>query len=437
MNQEANILRIVLNQGQKLASIGFFEFLFDDTKEMIISGSGGVGKTFLMGYLIDEVMPRYYKMCTLMAIKPEFDNVVMTATTNKAREVLSLITGRPVETIHSFLNLKVVDNLSTGQSHLSRTHNWRVHERLIIFVDECSMVDSPLRKLLHEGTQDCKIIYVGDHCQLTPVMEGISPIYRDKLPLFELTEPMRNAGQPALVQVCKQLRDTVESGIFQPIQVVPGVIYHVDSYEMELAIKQTFSRQTRDSRILAYTNNQVIQYNDYIRDFRGLSYEYTTGEFLINTNAIMLNKVMLSVEEEVEIIHQSPSITKFDLTNNDHIDVRESQIKTGIGRVFYNVPLPVNRAHYRDLLKYYSKNKQWTAYFKMKNAIPDLRARDAATIHKAQGSTYDTVFIDVGNLSTCHNASTVARLLNVGLSRARNKVVLYGDLSKKYGGIIH
>ena len=73
-----------LNQGQQAAADGFFSFLFSTNSQMIISGPGGVGKTYLMGHMIDRVMPEYFNTCTLMGIKPEYDGVVMTATTNKA-----------------------------------------------------------------------------------------------------------------------------------------------------------------------------------------------------------------------------------------------------------------------------------------------------------------------------------------------------------------
>ena len=46
-----------LNKGQQAAADGFFDFLFSGDKEMIISGPGGTGKSYLLGYLIDEIMP--------------------------------------------------------------------------------------------------------------------------------------------------------------------------------------------------------------------------------------------------------------------------------------------------------------------------------------------------------------------------------------------
>lgn len=426
---------VTLNQGQEAAADGFFEFLLSADKEMIISGAGGVGKTFLMGYLIDEVMPRYYKMCKLMGLKPEYDSVVMTATTNKAAEVLGLATNRPTETIHSFLNLKVVEDYSTGRTRLVKTNSWEVKSRMIVFVDECSMIDYYLRTMIHEGTQRCKIVYVGDHSQLAPVMETLSPIYRDNLPFYELTQPMRNADQPALMALCQQLRETVATGEFKPIQIVPGVIDWVDDAPMEYLIEQTFRKQTKQARILAYTNDRVLDYTNHIRNLRGLPEEYTIGEYLVNTNALRSGKHMLSVEESVEIIDQASLPEELELRDKSKIMVRRSKLRSGLGATYYNVPIPVDRVHYADLLKYYARSKQWAVYYELKNTVPDLRPHDAATVHKAQGSTYETVFLDLGNLSRCHNPDTAARLLYVGATRAKKNIILYGDLAEKYGGI--
>jgi ATP-dependent exoDNAse (exonuclease V) alpha subunit len=86
-------------------------------------------------------------------------------------------------------------------------------------------------------------------------------------------------------------------------------------------------------------------------------------------------------------------------------------------------------------LKYYRRKKEWHKYFSLKNTIPDLRQRDAATVHKSQGSTYDTVFVDLTNISTCHNPIAAARMLYVAFTRARSRICLYGNLASKYGGL--
>jgi hypothetical protein len=284
------------------------------------------------------------------------------------------------------------------------------------------------------------VVYVGDHCQLAPVTETLSPIYKAGLPFFNLTQPMRNAGQPALMSVCQQLRNTVETGIFQPIQIVPGVIDHVDDSEMETMIDQVFHTQTRESRILAYANKRVIEYNDHIRGIRGLPSEYGEGEFLVNNQAIQIGKQMLSVEMDVEIIDQAARSDTLPLGSAEGqaltLEIRRSTLRSRLGQVFTGVPLPVDRDHHAALLSYFQRTKDWSRFFALKGKVPDLRPRDAATIHKAQGSTYDTVFVDVGNLSSCHQPNVAARLLYVALTRARNRVILYGDLAGKYGGLV-
>lgn len=426
-----------LNQGQKDAAEGFFAFLFNKEKELIISGPGGVGKTFLMGHLIDQVMPQYLSTCKMMGIKPEYDEVQMTATTNQAGEMLGEATGRPSGTIHSFMNLKVTEDYSTGKLRLTKGQGWKVHQNKIIFVDECSYVDKALRQYILEGTFNCKIVYVGDDRQLTPVMESSSPIYLDNLSFFELTEPMRNRGQQSLMNICNQLRNTVKTGEFLPVKIVPGVIDHLTSDQMEQEIISKFSQQNREARILAYTNARVVQYNNFIRSVRQLPDEYGQGEFLINSSAVQLKTSMLRVDEELEILHQAATTEMVTIQTDVELEIRRTELKGRSDAYYRDVMIPVDRDHFLKLVKHYQKSKNWNHYFFLKNNFPNLRQRDAATVHKAQGSTYDTVFIDLEDISRwCHNPDQAARLLYVAFSRARQRVVLYGELAEKYGGLI-
>lgn len=428
-------VQLNLNEGQQAAADGFFQFLLSDDKELIISGPGGVGKTFLMGHLIDKVMPNYHEACALMGIAAKYHEVVMTATTNKAAEVLAIATNRPTETIHSLMNLTVKDDYRTGKSILSKTNNWRVHQNKIIFIDESSMIDQNLLNLIREGTHNCKIIFVGDHCQLAPIMEPISPVYKTAMPFFELTQPMRNNGQPALMALCDQLRETVKTGVFNPIHLTPGVVDLLDGSAMEADIRQHFLQDTH-SRILAYTNQRVVDYNNHVRGLRQITSPYIVGEKLINNSAIQMRDGMLSVEEEVEIIRLDDTITEIEIAPDIHMQVQYGDLQTKFGDVYAGMPLPVDRDHYTKLVKYYASNKVWERYFHLKKTYPDLRPRDAATVHKAQGSTYDTVFVDLGDLSTCRDPNVAARLLYVAFTRAKNRVVLYGNLVEKFGGVV-
>ena len=446
-----DVKTLVLNEGQTLASEGFFEFLLGTEKELNISGPGGVGKTFTMGYMIDEILPKYFETCKMMGVQPEYHSVHMTATTNKAAEVLGQQTGRPASTVHSFFGLKVFDDYSTGESKVTKSNNWTVHSGIILFVDEASMIDRQLYEFMQEGTIKSKIVYVGDKNQLAPVKETLSPVYRKAgIRMFELHEPMRTSI-PELQALNKQCRDTVEElerregmfkplteeleSAFKPIKEVPGIIDFIDEDQFLAEIDANFLDPEHKNVILAYTNKRVVEYNSYIRELRGLPEEFCTGDVLISNSAIRLGKFQISVEDELHVDWTSPDTDKVEVAPGVPMEVRRARLVTSFGDEIY-ANLPVDRNHYNELVTYYRKLKAWTTYYHLKNNYPDLRARDARTVYKIQGSSVDTVYIDATNLSTCHNPAQAARLIYVAVSRARHRVVIYGELASKYGGLV-
>lgn len=427
-----------LNQGQQAAADAFFEFLFSEDSEFIISGPAGVGKTYLMDYIIDNTMPRYEEMCQLLGEESKYYSVAMTATTNKAADVLSQSVKRPTQTVHSYFGLVVQNDFSTGKTKIRRRKDWEAKGNTIIFIDECSMIDTELWKELQAGTVNCKLVYVGDRHQLAPVQEDLSPVYKHNSPMVELLEPVRNANQPALMAICQQLRDTVATGVFQPIQEVPGVIDILDDREMQAELATTFQKQTHEARVLAYTNKRVVEFNDHIRSVRALPDRFTVGEYLVAASMIHTKKGQVPVETEIEVLlNRGPDQLLIDKDHGGvYLDVDRIDLRTSLGDVLREVPVMTDRKHFDELVRYYSRRKQWDRYFFLRDQVADLRPRDAATVHKSQGSTYDTVFIDLGNIGTCHQPDQVARMLYVAFSRARSRVFLYGDLAQKYGGLV-
>jgi exodeoxyribonuclease-5 len=237
---------LTLNADQEAASAAFTAFMVSPETELVISGAAGVGKTTLLKHLMQLQDPSL--MCSLLGKKP-ITEWALTATTNKAAEVLQEATGITATTIHSFLGLTVMNDFETGRSKITRKGNAEVKENTLIVVDECSMVDSELRRYIGLCTLNCKIVYVGDHCQMAPVMETVSPVFADNQPVL-LNTVIRSQHTPAITALCTQLRATVETGFFNTIAANDPAIEYLDPAAAEAEIQKVFVHDDKpDARI--------------------------------------------------------------------------------------------------------------------------------------------------------------------------------------------
>ena len=411
----------------------FFKFMLSDNKEFHLEGPAGTGKTFTLQRIMDEGMERYEQAAGLLGIPQTITEIALTATTNKAAEVLAIATGKPTMTIHGYMGFKVSEDFQTGETRITVPPGTvPIHNRLII-IDEASMIDHKLYDLLHKYTHNCKFLYTSDYCQMAPVFEDMSKIYNSRNHFAQLTKPMRNSGQPALMALCKQWRETVETGVFKPIVPVPGVIDYYEDEQMDDIIQNMFVRDDNpDARIMCYSNTRVKEYNNYIRELRGLPNYFETGETLVNASAFTRGQVNFKVEEEIYVV-ENPYEESVQKVQGTEFDTYELKIRTKKG-IVADVLVPSDPNHFQQLIKHFQREKNWSGYFYLKQQFPDLRPKDASTVYKAQGSTYDKVIIDLDNINKCTHASQVARMMYVAVSRPRSKIILYGRLKKSYSG---
>lgn len=425
-----------LNAGQQAAKDSFLEFLMaPDETYMIIQGPGGCGKTYLLGNLINSAIPAYETSCTILGMRPEYTSVSMTATTNKAAEVLGKEVGIPTETIFTALGLTVKTDFATGKTSIVSARNKQDSfvSNTILFIDEASMVDGELENFIKYKTHNCKIVFIGDPCQLAPVGYKVSPIFTRGYRTALLSEPMRNNGQPALMALCDQCRKTVETEEFLPIDLVEGVIDYMDGEDLQAYIDGSFLVLDSPDRILGFTNNKVNQYNEYIREIRGLPQEFSQGEYLISCSVLQLGSGS-KIRVEDELLVESISELRTHTIHGMDIDYYSVAVS---GKFVFNeeVKIPADMNHYQNVRKYLAKHKEWVSYFKLDSMFLSVRARECMTIYKAQGSTVDTVIIDLGDVSVCKVPAQAARLIYVAVSRARNRIILTGTLASRLGGI--
>ena len=385
---------------------------------------------------ITELTEKHQQMYALLLAKdnPDEFEVVLTATTNQAASVLSDLTGREANTIYSFLGLKVFDNISKGTTNVTLSKNAEIIYNKVIIIDESSMLNGILFHYIETRTKNCKVVLVGDWFQLISVGQKIVTMKQvsDELscPTVVMNEIMRNSG--IIMETGQQFRKTVETGIFEPIPMGHKELYHATGDEFQALIDAEYLSSDytpKTARIMAYTNQRVLQYSSYVRGVTGSPEELQVGETVITNKPIIYAGARYSTDSEVEITGVGERYEYED----SGIWGRDTQINER-----YTSFMPLDNVKARAYIKYLGvegrKNRNFAEYFDAKNTWLDLRTAYASTIHKAQGATCDTVFIDLPDIGSCYNANDVARLLYVGITRAKHRVVLYGKLPDKYGG---
>lgn len=418
-------MTLTLTQGQQEADQQFMAFMIDPKqREMIISGFAGTGKSTLTKHILSS-LDKKMQMLNLLIGGDAYTDIPIhvTATTNKAAQVIGKVTGYPPQTIHSLLGLKVSNDFKTGKTKLEKTRGYKVLERSLIIIDEASYIDAALLKLIRESTIGCKVLYIGDPYQLAPTFESSSPVFNEGLPETRLTEVMRNNG--LITQLSSQCREAVITGDFQALVHDHQQVVHLDGPAFRGAIDTHFAdKAAHNCRILAWTNDRVHAYNNYVRELQGYGPTLEVGEMVITNNSLSahgyatdshLRVTGLGQREVFEGIHGQNIILNKDV------------------KLF----LPDNQYQVKAVLRNFARSKDWGSYFTVKETCADLRPLHASTVHKSQGSTYDKVFIDLSDIGRCNIPGDAARILYVAISRASQQVILYGDLPEKYGGIQH
>jgi exodeoxyribonuclease-5 len=79
---------------------------------------------------------------------------------------------------------------------------------------------------------------------------------------------------------------------------------------------------------------------------------------------------------------------------------------------------------FRQRLDRCAQDKRWREFWDLKNLFADLNYAYCLTIHKAQGSTFQNVFVDVPNALTNRNIRERNQLLYVAVTRAARRVFL-------------
>ena len=423
--------------------------------ELVLSGPGGSGKSAITKLIVQYLEDN------------EIDYTLATPT-NKACGVLQKYTERSVTTLHKLLTLKpTLDILELDFKDLQWVSDSKISSippKGVLIIDECSMINSDLYEFIKEKAQDrqCKIIYTGDSKQLYPVKE------KDLSKPFKcahqcnLTKIYRQKGDNPILDILGELRYTPKNS-FSNIKSEKGSLITYNKWKLFLNDSINLFKESVETgnteivKLLAYTNRRAEAFNQVIREriFNSKN-EYCKGEILMGYDSCTI----------------SDDSYDFDVINSEEYIVKD--IVSGhsyIGNMkfngFYLNLHPINPEYFDgpvfiisrdtpkekfDMLAYYIeslrltalsiKNKQkaakaWRNYFEVMESFAtpiDLiyngrtvrkKTLDygyCLSVHKSQGSNYDNVLIDMGNIFICKNKEELRQLQYVAMSRTRNNI---------------
>ena len=431
-----------------------------------LTGSAGTGKTTLVDTILKSLPDKYLK-----------SKVCVCAPTHKAKKVIGEKTGwKILETLQALLGIKMDTNLEDFDPNnpaFNAIGERKMNNYWLVVIDEASMVNTELKIAI----EDCAklsgtlVLYVGDTKQLNPVKEyTISAALTSPINNYNLTQIMRQGEGNPLIVLLDALRYDIENNTYTYIDHLKkldtigksGEGYQVtNAQDFAAALKKYYtSDEFRENknycRYIAWTNDSIQTTNNYVRD-KVFNFNNSTGELdeiILSYKTIVDEDDIILTNSDDYIIEKIEDYIISDYTypiQVKHVHLRG--IDTGI--VSKVNLLTKNLENYQNYVSIYRSELEraqriggkrgWSKFYDFKKKVlvleniftgfkdkwnkdeiikKDIDYGYGITIHKSQGSTYNTVFVNGKDINRNSNELERKRLWYVALSRASHKVYI-------------
>ena len=406
-----------------------------------ITGYAGTGKSTAL-----------LKQLTTIAGKDKDDAIVLCPTHKAAHRLLPKIPfGIEIKTIHSLLGwIPAINENAEKIEHIdivAKTDR-KIEEYTTFIIDEGGMMSEEMFMELVAKIEDArnfdtdgiKIYVYLDPYQLLPVKGR--QIQLDEEFTTKLTTQHR-AESPDVVALFTKFVEFLEGTNTKDLKI--------EFSENVKKVSTTEAVQLFDitkDRLLAYTNEVVGWYNKEISIYNGIQSfvgqhvqlgsnpDLVYVEDMIDKSNVVLSDVITWYLDNDMLLQNSNISAKYmelefsTLLKLDGVEFAKVAINgtTKIVPVVlgiynaYSLTKQIKAAAIKDKKNYkfiYALNKAYTMDYKF-----------ASTVHKAQGSEFDAVFVDVNDIKKSilpNYYDTYARLMYVALSRAKKKVYIIQD----------